>query len=65
MTELLNMTQVLGMLRPHGFTPVQRILLCQAGTLQIALSAYFGRPIRLKEIRSAVNIEGSIFSYLV
>ena len=31
-----------------GFTPLQRILLATAGTLQATLSAYFGAPVGIK-----------------
>ena len=55
MAELLGITQALEMLRPHGFTPLQRLLLCQTGTLQSTLSAYFGRETRVRVVHQRDN----------
>ena len=50
MSELLDVARVLDMLRPHEFTPLQRILLVQNGPLQIPLSAVFGRVVRVRVV---------------
>lgn len=47
MAELLDITRILELLRPHGFTPIQRVLLTWTGTLQTPLSAYFGQYVRI------------------
>ena len=45
MAEIVDRDVVLKMLR--GFTPLQRVLLATAGTLQGTLSAFFGTPVTI------------------
>lgn len=47
MAELLGVMQVLDKLRPHRFTRLQRLLLTQTGTVEMALSACFLREVRV------------------
>jgi hypothetical protein len=46
MAEIVDRDVVLKMLR--GFTSLQRVLLATAGTLQGALSAFFGTPVTIE-----------------
>ena len=46
MAEIVDRDGVLRML--HTFTPVQRVLLATAGTLQGTLSAFFGAPVTIE-----------------
>lgn len=57
MAELLGITQALEMLRPHGFTPLQRLLLGQPGTLQSTLAAFFNREVGVRVVRQWNNNE--------
>ncbi|HKE74818.1 MAG TPA: hypothetical protein VKB57_14450 [Acidimicrobiales bacterium] len=49
MADIVDLSALLEQIR--GFSPLQRILLATAGTLQGALSAYFGAPVTI-EVRS-------------
>src|SRR5260370_29270469 len=49
MAETVDRDVVLEMLR--GFTPLQRVLLTTAGTLQGTLSAFFGTPVTIELVR--------------
>jgi len=59
MAEILDLEQTLAMLK--GFTPLQRILLAQSGTLQTALSAYFGEPVDVKVVSQEERDAGETF----
>src|SRR5260370_25696733 len=49
MAETVDRDVVLEMLR--GFTPLQRVLLTTAGTLQGTLSAFFSTPVTIELVR--------------
>jgi chorismate-pyruvate lyase len=51
MAEIVDRDVAFKMLR--GFTPLQRVLLATAGTLQGALSAYFGSPVTIELVHQA------------
>ena len=40
------------------FTPIQRVLLCQQGTLQATLSAYLGRPVGVELKKQEKSADG-------
>lgn len=49
MSELYPVDEVLG--RIKGFTPIRRVLLATAGTLQSTLAAYFGMPVLVRVVK--------------
>jgi hypothetical protein len=58
MAEIVDRDVVLTMLR--GFTPLQRVLLATAGTLQGTLSAFFGTPVTIELVHQH-ETDGRIF----
>jgi len=56
MAEILNPDEVLARLR--GMSPLRRILLSVAGTLQTTLSAYFGESVDVEVLSQSEGDEG-------
>ena len=51
--EIVHFDKVMQMIK--DFSPLERVLLSTAGTLQTALSAYFGSPIEIKVVSQTEN----------
>lgn len=53
MADIVDLPRLLGTLR--GFSPLRRVLLANTGTLQGALSAYFGAPVTVEVTSQRVD----------
>jgi chorismate-pyruvate lyase len=56
--DILDPDRLLRKLR--GFSPLRRVLLATPGTLQGALSAYFGAPVTVKVVEQRERADGRI-----
>ncbi len=53
MADIIDLDQILE--RLQGFSPLRRVLLATAGTLQGTLSAYFGSPVTVEVVAQTVD----------
>ena len=57
--EIVHFDKVMQMIK--DFSPLERVLLSTAGTLQTALSAYFGSPVEIRVVSQTQNDDTHIF----